>query len=128
MSPPAENVNIGSYAVFEPLPSMPNPGLLVQDKGIGMPLSDADAAFIRAVGHDGCGGNVESASDQDVQGVWELSRNEYSLANPEWHKEIDQILKKVSMRMGFSASGKSLQAEPYKMRLQYRTEVIRDDW
>lgn len=41
----------GTFALYKQLESIPNPGLSVQGRSIGLPLSDDDAKFMVAVSH-----------------------------------------------------------------------------
>jgi len=117
---------VGSFALFEPLKSMPNPGLVVQNVGIGMPLSHTDAVSIITASHKApFGRSAETLVDENIRKTWELSSNEFTLANPEWNNELKKILKKISDGLGLSASGRSISAELYKLLLYEKSAMFK---
>jgi hypothetical protein len=110
----------GSFAVFEPLGTPPNPGLYLNGGGgtIGLPLSERDAQAIVAASHEAPFGKGEQTIiDKSVRKTWELSPKDFELRNKAWAPYVESIVSRVSIGLGIEACGRGVSAQLYKMLL-----------
>lgn len=83
-----------------------------------MPLSNNDALTIVSASHPApFGRGTETVVDLKIRKTYELSANEFRLANPDWDGFVKQILKKIGEGMGLTAAGKKITAQIYKLLL-----------
>jgi len=114
----------GSFAYFEALKNVPNPGLVIKGtEVIGLPLSERDAKVIVAAGHQApFGKGSETIVDLSVRKTWELSPTEFALTNAAWTAHMDSVVKSVRKELGV---GRSVKAELYKLLLYERGAMFK---
>lgn len=112
---------LGAFAVFEYLKTVPNPGLVIANVGIGLPLSKNDAQTIISASRRATTWKqvAQGTKLPDIEStkIWELSPNDFRLANPEWAKYIERLVKHISEDMGLAFESKNIEARLNKLVL-----------
>ncbi|OTA67761.1 hypothetical protein K449DRAFT_364184 [Hypoxylon sp. EC38] len=91
-----------------------NPGLMVADTLIPLPLVPRDAETIRSVCRQApFGKGDETVVDISVRKTWELDHSQFRCANPDWEAYISLLLDDASRSLAMS----EVKAEPYKLLL-----------
>lgn len=82
-----------------------NPGLEVPGVGqIRLPLSADDAkAIIRSCHASPYGKGSETLVNDSVRKSWELNANQFSLRNPAWERQLQELLVKIVPGLGLVA-------------------------
>lgn len=99
---------LGKFAIFETLETFPNPGLVL-DKGgpIGLPLSKRGAEAVIEASKQGRSGRYYS----DVNRISQISKDEFRITNGAWSRFLQDVVMKVSARLGIDSTGKGVTAE-----------------
>ncbi|KAI1135202.1 hypothetical protein F5Y05DRAFT_395929 [Hypoxylon sp. FL0543] len=91
-----------------------NPGLVVADTPIPLPLVPRDAETIRGACRQApFGKGDETLVDTSVRKTWELDHSQFRCANPRWLPYVDILLREAAEKLGISM----LKVEPYKLML-----------
>ncbi|KAI1771894.1 hypothetical protein F4818DRAFT_444892 [Hypoxylon cercidicola] len=92
----------GTVACSKQYNSFINPGLIVADSRIPLPLVPRDAETIKG-----------TVVDTSVRKTWELDHTQFRFSNPEWQTYVASLLNDASQGLGMSA----VRVEPYKLLL-----------
>ncbi|KAI0835287.1 hypothetical protein F5Y06DRAFT_137588 [Hypoxylon sp. FL0890] len=94
--------------------SFVNPGMMVADTLIPLPLVPRDAEMIRGVCRQApFGRGDETVVDTSVRKTWELDHSQFKCTNPDWQAYIGSLLNDFSRNLGLSG----VKADPYKLLL-----------
>ncbi|KAI0118550.1 hypothetical protein F4776DRAFT_634580 [Hypoxylon sp. NC0597] len=104
----------GHVATSKQHGSYVNPGLMVADTLIPLPLVPRDAETIRSVSRQApFGKGDETVVDTSVRKTWELDHSQFRCANPDWEAYVSLLLDDASRSLAMSG----VKAEPYKLLL-----------
>ncbi|KAI0897735.1 hypothetical protein F4806DRAFT_459701 [Annulohypoxylon nitens] len=91
-----------------------NPGLMVADTLIPLPLTPRDAETIKNASRQApFGRGDETVVDTSVRDTWELDHTQFKFANPRWNSFVDLLLLEVRRSLAIP----KVKAEPYKLLL-----------
>ncbi|KAN0080621.1 hypothetical protein V8E54_003825 [Elaphomyces granulatus] len=94
-----------------------NPGLEVSGAGpISLPLSAEVAKKIIQASHvSPYGKGSETLVNESVRKTWELNTDQFSLRNPEWSSQLEELLQAAVSGLGLMAEPAEIKAELYKL-------------
>jgi hypothetical protein len=105
----------GSFSAHFSSSTFVNPGLAVQGRPIGLPLSPNDGEALAKLGRQAPFGNKEqTVIDTSVRRTWELDTSEFRLENPAWNGYLESLVIKAVQELGVEGP---VRAEPYKLLL-----------
>ncbi|KAI1462399.1 hypothetical protein F4805DRAFT_474356 [Annulohypoxylon moriforme] len=104
----------GNVAASKHYESFVNPGLMVGDTLIPLPLVPRDAETIKNASRQApFGRGDETVVDTSVRNTWELDHTQFKLTNPDWKAYILSLMTDA----GKSLAIPQMRAEPYKLLL-----------
>ncbi|KAK6954149.1 hypothetical protein Daesc_004111 [Daldinia eschscholtzii] len=104
----------GHVAVSKHHDAFINPGLMIADTLIPLPLVPRDAETIRNASRQApFGKGDKTVVDTSVRNTWELDHTQFSVANPAWKAYIASLLEDAARNLAMS----EVRAEPYKLLL-----------
>lgn len=102
------------FATCYPVLHPANPGLIVNDTLIPLPLVPRDAEILKAACRRApFGRGDETVVDESVRKTWELDHTQFQLANPAWPGFLNSLIPGVTVPLGM----KDVRIEPYKLLL-----------
>ena len=107
----------GSFLTSASLKGGINPGLEVSGAGpISLPLSaEAAKKIIQASHVSPYGKGSETLINESVRKTWELNTDQFSLRNPEWSSQLEELLQAAVSGLGLMAEPAEIKAEAYKL-------------
>ncbi|KAI1206309.1 uncharacterized protein F4807DRAFT_463799 [Annulohypoxylon truncatum] len=104
----------GNVAAYKHYESFVNPGLMVVDTLIPLPLLPRDAETIKNASRQApFGKGDETVVDTSVRNTWELDHTQFKFTNPRWNKYLQSLLTEVGRSLAIT----KMRAEPYKLLL-----------
>ncbi|XDG02263.1 hypothetical protein ABKA04_001878 [Annulohypoxylon sp. FPYF3050] len=101
-------------AASQHYPYFINPGLMVADTLIPLPLTPRDAETIKNASRQApFGRGDETVVDTSVRDTWELDHTQFGFANPGWSTFVELLL--IDVRRSLAIP--KVKAEPYKLLL-----------
>ncbi len=110
---------VGSFTATQARQRNVDPGLHVTGVGnISLPLTPADAKAIMKAGTQApFGRGSETVIDTNFRNTKELNPSQFTLRNPAWEQELQDIVAHLGQVLGFQESTSDIKPELYKLLL-----------